>query len=140
VSWTVGLILATFFQVAHCNDVVGFTGPESPRRGDDFAGHQLQTTANVRTRGLSRPIGWLMGGLNHQIEHHLAPSVPHPAYPAMADRVRELCGRRRIAYHVHPSFTAAIASHVRWLREMGRPPHVRVSANIPSSITGGQRC
>jgi len=70
--------------------------------------------------GLSRPIGWLMGGLNHQIEHHLAPGVPHPAYPAMADRVRDVCAKRQLAYRVHPTFRAAVASHARWLRAMGR--------------------
>ncbi len=132
-SWAVGLILATFFQLAHCNDLVGFKEMTAARRGDDFAGHQLETTANVRTSGISRPIGWLMGGLNHQIEHHLAPGVPHPAYPAMADRVRDLCARHRIAYHVHPSFTAAIASHVRWLRAMGRRPSGGLGTAAPTT-------
>ncbi|MCU1392140.1 MAG: fatty acid desaturase [Ilumatobacteraceae bacterium] len=123
-SWTVGLILATFFQLAHCNDLVGFADADTERRGNDFSLHQLDTTANVHTAGVSRPVGWLMGGLNHQIEHHLAPGVPHPAYPAMADSVRQVCSNRHIAYHEHPSFRAAVASHVRWLRVMGRRPTV----------------
>ena len=121
-SWAVGLILATFFQLAHCNDLVGFTEASAPRRGNDFAGHQLETTANVHTSGISRPVGWLMGGLHYQIEHHLAPGVPHPAYPAMADHVRDLCAAHAIEYHVHPTFWAALRSHVHWLREMGRRP------------------
>jgi linoleoyl-CoA desaturase len=121
-SWSVGLILATFFQLAHCNDVVGFAEPSAPRRGNDFSMHQLETTADVHTSGISRPVGWLMGGLDHQIEHHLAPGVPHPAYPAMADRVREVCASRHLVYHLHPSFRAAIGSHARWLRAMGRRP------------------
>lgn len=120
-SWTVGLVLATFFQLAHCNDLVGFADLDAPRRGHDFSIHQLETTANVHTGGISRPVGWLMGGLNHQIEHHLAPGVPHPAYPAMADSVRNVCERRGIRYHVHPTFRAAVASHARWLRLMGTP-------------------
>jgi len=121
-SWTVGLILATFFQLAHCNDLVGFAEVSTPRRGNDFSAHQLETTANVHTSGISRPVGWLMGGLNHQIEHHLAPGVPHPAYPEMADCVRDVCRAHQIAYHVHPTFWAAVRSHARWLREMGRRP------------------
>jgi linoleoyl-CoA desaturase len=123
-SWTVGLILATFFQLAHCNDLVGFAESSTPRRGDDFAVHQLETTANVHTSGISRPVGWLMGGLNHQIEHHLAPGVPHPAYPAMADRVRDLCRAHSIRYFVHPTLRAALRSHSRWLRDMGRRPTI----------------
>lgn len=121
-SWAIGFVLAIFFQLAHCNDLVGFAEPSTPRRGTDFSAHQLETTANVRTAGISRPVGWLMGGLNHQIEHHLAPSVPHPAYPAMADRVRDACQRLHLAYHVHPTFWAALRSHTRWLRTMGRRP------------------
>ena len=121
-SWAVGLTLATFFQLAHCNDLVGFAEPGTERRGDDFSMHQLATTADVHTSGVSRPIGWLMGGLDHQIEHHLAPGVPHPAYPAMADRVRDVCAAGHITYHVHPTFRSAVASHVRWLRTMGRRP------------------
>lgn len=121
-SWSVGLILATFFQLAHCNDMVGFADIDAPRRGTDFSAHQLETTANVKTGGISRPVGWLMGGLHHQVEHHLAPGIPHPAYPAMADEVREVCARNQIEYHVHESFRAAVASHIRWLRLMGRQP------------------
>lgn len=121
-SWSIGLILATFFQLAHCNDVVGFRDVDAPRRGTDFSVHQLETTANVRTAGIGRPVGWLMGGLHHQIEHHLAPGVPHPAYPAMADHVREVSERHQIKYHVHESFRAALKSHIRWLRLMGRRP------------------
>ena len=124
-SWAIGFILAIFFQLAHCNDLVGFAEPATPRRGSDFSAHQLETTANVHTSGISRPVGWLMGGLNHQIEHHLAPSVPHPAYPAMADCVREACQREHIEYHVHRSFWAAVCSHTRWLRQMGARPTVQ---------------
>ena len=121
-SWCVGFILAVFFQLAHCNDLVGFAEPGTPRRGDDFSVHQLETTANVHTSGISRPVGWLMGGLHHQIEHHLAPAMPHPTYPAMADCVRDACRANGIDYHEHPSFRAAVRSHTRWLRMMGRRP------------------
>jgi len=121
ISWTVGVILATFFQLAHCNDIVDFADLDTPRRGDDFSIHQLATTANVHTSGWSRPVGWLMGGLNQQIEHHLAPGVPHPAYPAMSDRVRDVCIELHLDYHVHRNFRSAVASHVRWLKAMGRP-------------------
>lgn len=131
ISWVVGLLLATFFQLAHCNDLVGFAAASAPRRGGDFGVHQLSTTANVGTMGLGRPMGWLMGGLNHQIEHHLAPGTPHAAYPAMAARVRRLCVDHHVAYHVHRTFASAVGSHVRWLRAMGaRPPDRRSGAGV----------
>jgi linoleoyl-CoA desaturase len=124
ISWLVGLMLATFFQLAHCNDLVGFASASASRRGEDFGVHQLSTTANIRTTMLGRPIGWLMGGLNHQIEHHLAPGTPHSAYPTMATRVRQLCVNHHVPYHLYRTFPAAVASHVRWLRAMGGNPEV----------------
>ena len=125
-SWLVGFVLAVFFQVAHCVDTTGFAAPSTPRRGDDFAAHQLRTTANVRCRTpvVGRPVAWLMGGLHHQIEHHLAPGLPHTAYPAMAERLRGLCAARAVEYHVHTTMWAALCSHARWLRLMGRRPSV----------------
>ena len=70
---------------------------------------------------LGRPVAWLMGGLHHQVEHHLAPGLPHTSYPAMGERVRHLCATRGVEYREHVSGWAALRSHVRWLRLMGRP-------------------
>jgi linoleoyl-CoA desaturase len=122
-SWVVGFVLAVFFQLAHCVDITDFAEPSTPRRGASFAAHQLRTTANVRCKSLlvGRPIGWLMGGLHYQIEHHLAPRLPHTAYPAMAMRVRAVCEVNDIRYLEHNSFGAAMRSHQRWLRRMGQP-------------------
>jgi linoleoyl-CoA desaturase len=122
-SWLVGFLLALFFQLAHCVDRVAFTPADSPRRGEAFPDHQLLTTADVRlhTPLVGPPIAWLMGGLHHQIEHHLAPGVPHTAYRAMAARVEETCLDKRVPYRVHPSFFAAVRSHTRWLYAMGHP-------------------
>ncbi len=121
-SWVVGFVLAVFFQVAHCVDIADFAKPSAPRRGPHFAMHQLRTTANVCCESVmvGRPIGWLMGGLHFQIEHHLAPRLPHTAYPAMARRVRAVCEANGIRYREHRSFGAALLSHQRWLRLMGR--------------------
>ena len=123
VSWLVGFALAVFFQVAHCVDTVEFAEEHAPRRGDDFALHQLRTTADVAcdTPLIGASLAWLMGGLNRQIEHHLAPGTPHTAYRAMSGRVRVQCGHDGVAYRVHRNMWAALRSHARWLRLMGRP-------------------
>jgi linoleoyl-CoA desaturase len=123
-SWLVGFTLALFFQLAHCVDTTAFVEPATPRRGDDFVLHQLRTTANIRcaTPVVGPFIGWLMGGLHHQIEHHLAPGVPHTTYPAMSLRLQALCAERGIVYLEHTSLLAALRSHARWLRFMGRRP------------------
>jgi linoleoyl-CoA desaturase len=123
-SWTFGLALSTMFQLAHCTELAEFPSPDEPRRGEHFVEHQLRTTADVhcRTPLGATVLGWLMGGLDHQVEHHLAPKLPHTAYPVVAPRLELAClaGGLRVASHCSP--WAAIRSHGRWLRLMGRRP------------------
>ncbi len=123
-SWVVGLLLAIIFQLAHCVDNVDAVAADEPRRGAAFELHQLRTTVDVDTRFAG--LRWLMGGLDHQIEHHLAPRLPHTLYPLLARRLRAACAERGLTYRVHPTFTAAVRSHVRWLRQMGRRPDSRL--------------
>jgi len=119
-SWAVGFTLAVIFQVAHCVDIVEFCDPDEPRRAADFEAYQLRTTVDVECQ--SPMLRWLMGGLDHQVAHHLAPRLPHTIYPLVARRLRVLCGERGMPYKIHPSMWAALRSHARWLKLMSRPP------------------
>jgi linoleoyl-CoA desaturase len=123
-SWSVGFLLANIFQLAHCVDLAEFMTPDAPRRGADFELHQLRTTVDIRCAVpvVRRFVRWIMGGLDCQIEHHLAPRLPHTTYASIAPRLEEACGERGIAYRVHPSLGAAVRSHARWLRKMGQQP------------------
>lgn len=123
-SWVVGLLLAVVFQLAHCVDVAELTTAEAPRRGEDFVGHQLRTTVNIRCRvpGVRHLVHWVVGGLDHQIEHHIAPRLPHTVYPLVAARLEAECRQRGIPYRVHESLSAALRSHTRHLRAMGERP------------------
>jgi linoleoyl-CoA desaturase len=120
-SWIVGSVLAITFQIAHCVDNAGFATPDVARRGDDFVWHQLNTTVDVRPNRslIGRFRSMIVGGLDFQIEHHLAPHVPHTAYAAMAKRLRAACADHDITYRMHAGVGAAIKSHLRWLRAMG---------------------
>lgn len=122
-SWLVGFALALVFQLAHCNDRVTFVSADTARRGGDFVAHQLATTADVGTPSAAgAAVAWFVGGLHHQVEHHLLPRLPHTAYAGMARRLREACRERGVPCVVHRGWCSAIASHARWLRVMGRPP------------------
>lgn len=123
-SWVIGFVLAITFQLAHCVDRTEFPEVDAPRRGEDFVGHQLRTTCDIDN---SMPVGgwflrWLMGGLDHQIEHHLAPRLPHTAYRQVAVRFRALCRLNGVEYRLHRSVWSAVRSHARWLRRMGLHP------------------
>ena len=122
-SWLVGFLLAITFQLAHCVDITNMHGATAPRRGDDFVSHQLATTADIATPNpLIGPfVRWLVGGLDHQIEHHLAPRLPHTIYPLLAARFRQACHDNSITYRLHPGIWAALRSHTRWLRAMSVP-------------------
>jgi linoleoyl-CoA desaturase len=123
ISWSVGFLLANFFQLAHCVDRAEFFTPDAPRRGPDFELHQLRTTVDIRCRVpvLGALLHWMMGGLDFQIEHHLAPKLPHTIYATIAPQLEAECAARGLNYRTHPSLTSAVRSHARWLRVMGRP-------------------
>lgn len=122
-SWLVGFALAVIFQLAHCVDAAEMLLDEPKLTGDALAVHQLATTVDISCK--SRParayIGWLMGGLDHQVEHHLAPRMPHTVYRTMVHRVNDVCLRSGLERRTHVSLFAALASHLRHLRSMGSP-------------------
>ena len=124
ISWIVGLLLATMFQLAHCGQPAEFPEVDVARRGSDFVAHQLRTTVDVhcRTRIGRRALHWLMGGLDFQVEHHLAPRLPHTVYPLVAERLSCVCEDRQITIHAHATPWQAIVSHGRWLKAMGARP------------------
>jgi linoleoyl-CoA desaturase len=128
-SWVLGFTTATVFQLAHSVDEASFTSLERLRGGPRpvWAVHQVESTVDFATR--NRLLSWYLGGLNFQIEHHLFPGVSHVHYPQLYGAVRETCARHGVRHVSQPSLAAALASHVRWLREMGRPtPGVRAAA------------
>ena len=134
-SWLVGFGLAVVFQVAHCVDNADFETDNVRRRGDDVVRHQLRTTVDVRLgRGpVAAYLGFFSGGLAYQVEHHLAPKIPHTHYPAMAAKVRAMCAANGLDHRAHPSARAAIASHQRWLRCMGTRPSPPVAADVAAA-------
>jgi linoleoyl-CoA desaturase len=124
VSWIVGLLLATMFQLAHCAAPAEFPAADTPRRGGDFIAHQLRTTVDVhcRTKLGGHALHWLMGGLDFQVEHHLAPRLPHTVYPLVAERLTRVCDQRHLTLHSHASPWQAVKAHGRWLKSMGARP------------------
>ena len=121
-SWTAGFLLAMIFQLAHCVDSAEFMTAEDATK--DIVLQTMRTTVNIRCRVpvLRSVVRFMMGGLDHQIEHHIAPRIPHTAYPEVGRRLKAYCLEHAIRYREHISITAAIVSHARWLRQMGKRP------------------
>lgn len=116
-----GIILSTIFQLAHT--VEGTSHPLPNSEGiieNDWAIHQLNTTTNF-CRG-NKFLSWYLGGLNHQVEHHLFFRISHVHYPALSVIVKNTAEEYNIPYLENKTFLQALSSHVRVLRKMGRLP------------------
>lgn len=86
-----GLLLAVAFGVGH-NGMAVYENDKKP----DFLTLQVTTTRNVDGNWL---VGWFMGGLHHQIEHHLFPYVPRHNLHKVRKLVEPLCVKHNIPYY-----------------------------------------
>lgn len=113
-----GLTLALVFQLAHVVEDTQFPVPtERNTIEESWAAHQLRTTANfARNSWLA---SFVCGGLNTQIEHHLFPKICHVHYPALSRIVERTAGEFGIPYLENRSFSRALVSHYRVLRQFG---------------------
>lgn len=82
----------------------------------DFLRKQVLSSRNIRG-GL--PMTFLMGGLNHQVEHHLFPSMARPQLAKARRMVREACAREGIAYP-ESSLLEALRVVQRYMSTVGR--------------------
>ena len=116
-----GVTLSVVFQLAHAVEGADFPMPadDTGRIENDWAVHQVETTVDfARKSGL---VSWYTGGLNFQIEHHLFPRICHINYPAISKLVEQTSKEFGVNYEVHRTFFSGVASHFRWLRQMGMP-------------------
>ena len=114
-----GLVLAMIFQPAHVVEVTEFPLPNAEGSLENhFAVHQLKTTMNFATND---PVfTWLVGGLNHQVEHHLFPTISHVHYPALSKIVEQTAKEFNVPYLNHKTFVGALWSHEVMLWRLGR--------------------
>lgn len=77
----------------------------------DYLRRQVLTSRNVRG---GRIIGFVLGGLNYQIEHHLFPSMPRPSLPRCREVVRAFCLQHDLPY----SETTLLRSYTEVLRHL----------------------
>jgi fatty acid desaturase len=81
----------------------------------DFLRRQVLTSRNV-TGGWA--VTGLMGGLNHQVEHHLFPNMPRPHLKKARAIAKEYCAERDIAY-TETTLTGSYRIVIRYLNRVG---------------------
>ena len=114
-----GFVLSVVFQLAHTVEHTSMPMPdeETGKISDEWAIHQLKTTANFATS--NRFISWYVGGLNFQVEHHLFPKISHIHYPAISKIVKQACKEYKVTYIEYPKMWQAFRSHIAYLKLMG---------------------
>jgi linoleoyl-CoA desaturase len=119
-SLITGFVLSIVFQLAHTVEHTHFPMPDQAtgKMEDEWAIHQIKTTANFATR--NKIVSWLVGGLNFQVEHHLFPKISHIHYPAISKIIKKTCEDYGLKYLEYPKVRLAVASHVAFLRHLGR--------------------
>ena len=115
VHLVVGLSVTLVFQTTHTIDSTYF--PATRDEFDNGVYHIFATTADYATE--NPLVGWLAGGLNHHIAHHLCPFVCHTHYAPLTRIVKETAAEFGIPYRQHPTMTRAIRHHLILLKQLG---------------------
>lgn len=116
---TAGIFMTIVFQMAHL--VEEAEQPLPNVQGvieNEWTIHELETTANFARK--SRIFGWMIGGLNYQVEHHLFPYISHIHYRAISPIVKQTALEFGVRYNENKTFFGAISSHIRMLKKLGR--------------------
>ncbi len=113
--FTLGNVLGSVFQLAHCVGEAEFVDSARPMTG--WMQHQIATTVDFAPD--NAVLGWYLGGLNFQVEHHLFSRVCHVHYRAVSGIVAQTCHDHGLRYRCQPTLRSALAANVRWLRQLG---------------------
>jgi linoleoyl-CoA desaturase len=111
----IGLTVSLVFQTTHTVDSTHF--PADRGEFDNGVYHIFATTADYATE--NPIVGWLAGGLNHHIAHHLCPYVCHTHYAPLTRIVKQTAEEFGVPYRQHPTMTRAIVHHLILLKQLG---------------------
>eukprot|EP01051_Picozoa_sp_SAG22_P012151 SAG22_NODE_1238_length_5049_cov_42.930707_5_plen_494_part_00 len=104
---TYNIVINHLFEGAH-------TSTEA--YGSSFAKMQAAGSANHSAGSMLGT--FLTGGLNHQLEHHLFPSLAIHHFPLIAAEIETVCKKHKVPYH-SMSFPALVLSAHKVLRTYG---------------------
>jgi linoleoyl-CoA desaturase len=119
VHLTAGVILGVIFSLAHVVEETEHPiADEHGKMEDSWAVHQFKTTSNFAMN--NSWVGWYVGGLNFQVEHHMFPNICSIHYPKISPIVQATANEFNVPYYYHETLVGAIASHYRQLKMLGR--------------------
>lgn len=120
--YVAGLILSVVFQLAHVVDEADILLPNpTGTMKNTWAIHQLFTTVNFSPN--NKLVNWFVGGLNHQVEHHIFPNISHIHYSKISEIVKKTAKEFDLPYNEYKTTRKAIVAHFKYLKEMGLKPN-----------------
>jgi linoleoyl-CoA desaturase len=111
----VGLSVVLVFQTTHIIEDTYF--PLHRSEFENGVYHVFATTADYATE--NPVVGWLVGGLNHHVVHHLCPYVCHTHYAPLTRIVKQTAEEFGVPYRQHTTMTKAIWHHLLLLKQLG---------------------
>ena len=115
VHLVVGLSVVLVFQTTHVIEETYF--PLHRSEFENGVYHVFATTADYATE--NPIVGWLVGGLNHHVVHHLCPYVCHTHYAPLTRIVKETAEEFGVPYRQHATMTGAVRHHLLLLKQLG---------------------
>ncbi len=115
VHLVVGLSVVLVFQTTHVIEDTYF-----PLDRDEFENgvyHVFATTADYATE--NPIVGWLVGGLNHHVAHHLCPYVCHTHYAPLSRIIKQTAAEFGVPYREHRTMSGAVWHHLALLKQLG---------------------
>jgi len=113
-SWT----LAGLFGLSHNFENADRDPTESYREtGEKVCWYKAQAETSSTYGG--KVAGWMTGGLNFQIEHHLFPRMSSAWYPYIAPTVRRICEKHGVTYNYYPTVLSNLISTVKYMHGAG---------------------
>lgn len=114
------LLITHVLQVEHLSVETIHVSPQNGIVNKSWAQNQLEGTCNFKMK--NRLFNWYIGATNYQIEHHLFPQICSIHYPAISPIVEQTAKEFGYKYIRHESFSKALVSHYRFLKELGQSP------------------
>ena len=117
ISWIFTGVLA----VSHLSDFVQHPKPDQTGNLPiSWPSLQMQTSVDYNPGSVI--LNWTLGGFNAHALHHLLPNISHVHYLRILPLFREICRKHNITY-MEMSYREALASHFRFLKNMGKTIH-----------------
>jgi fatty acid desaturase/predicted heme/steroid binding protein len=117
--------MSNTFVVNHIQDAL------LPKAGQHWSEQQLYATANWQSG--SHFWNFVSGGLNHQVEHHMFPSMPIYLLPYISDVCKKTCNEFNVPYNNFPTYWDAWSNMVKYLHALGDPNYKPQKAAILKS-------